>query len=74
MKIRIPEWPFVSRWTYEQVRRENVFLKDALYEAQKELNKHKKLITEIREGSPKTLDAFMENLNAGKTTRTKTSR
>ena len=48
-------WPFVRRWTYEQMRRENVLLKDALREANSELSKHRRLLADLRDASPNGL-------------------
>lgn len=33
------QWPFVKKWTYEQVRRENALLREALKQSNEELRK-----------------------------------
>lgn len=43
-------WPFVLKSTHEAVRRENYTLRDALREANKELQKHRRLLGGIRAG------------------------
>lgn len=43
-------WPFVSKWTFEKMRRENGLLRDALRNANAELHRHKMLIADLRMG------------------------
>ncbi len=44
-------WPFVSKRKYESMRQENVFLRGALHEANKEIRRHQKLLADISTGS-----------------------
>lgn len=44
-------WPFMLKSTHEAVVRENLTLRDALREANKELVKHRRLIAGIKDGS-----------------------
>ena len=50
-------WPFVLKSTYEKVRRENVLLKDALHEANKEIRKHRLLLGGLRTQQPDIVKA-----------------
>jgi hypothetical protein len=44
-------WPLMLKSTHEAVRRENYTLRDALREANKELQKHRALIGGLRSGA-----------------------
>jgi hypothetical protein len=60
MKWIAKHWPLMWRSTYEQVRRENYTLRDALREANAELLKHRKLIAGLRNGSIDLVGQFMD--------------
>lgn len=47
------QWPFMLKSDHEKIRQENVFLRGALYEANKELKKHRKLIALLRDADPR---------------------
>ena len=59
-------WPFMLRSTHEAVRRENVFLRDALNEANKEIRKHRTLLGGLRVGHQDTVDKLEKVLSKGR--------
>ena len=60
------EWPLVSRWTYEQTRRENVLLREAIKAANAELVKHRRLLVELKEARPTAMSALDRAMSQAK--------
>jgi len=58
-------WPFMLKSEHEQVRRENIFLKSALCEANAELRKHRLLINGLRQGREDITQKFEKVLRSG---------
>lgn len=53
------KWPLMLKSNHQAVQAENYLLRDALKEANKELLKHRRLISSLRDADPETTDRFM---------------
>lgn len=55
-------WPWVSRRRYEALQAENYTLRDALREANKELVRHRALLSGLRNGDRRMTEAVRKAL------------